>query len=164
METSTNVISIVSYLRAKSSSSASDDHAPPRTATVAPHRFRRTRTAPSTKLAHEDDIIERATMGDLDAAAELRARYIRGMRRAARDILVDEREARRAADSALEEACSGWPPERGRVDRWLLRLARRAAVARRKTLWGLGDSHEPERRPRRLSQQRLVTSRHESSN
>jgi hypothetical protein len=104
---------------------------------------------------HDDDIIERATMGDIDAAAELRSRYIRGMRRAARAILVDEREAARAADSALEDACSGWPPERGRVDRWMLRLARRAAVARRKTLWGLGDSHEPQRRR---------TSRHESSN
>jgi hypothetical protein len=36
-----------------------------------------------------------------------------------------------------------------------LRLARRAAVARRKSLWGLGEPHEPQRRR---------TSRHESSN
>ena len=103
-------------------------------------------------------------MGDLDAAAELRNRHIGRMRHAARVILCDEREAARAADTALEEACEGWPPERGRVDRWLLRLVRRAAVARRKTLWGLGDSHEPQRSPRRLSQQRLRASRHESSN
>jgi hypothetical protein len=148
-----NVISIAPYLRAKSSSSPSEDH-PWRQPASTARPPRRTRKASSTPDVHDDDIAERATMGDLDAAAELRARYIGRMRRAARVIVVDEREAARAADSALEEACSGWPPERGRVDRWLLRLARQAAVARRKTLWGLGDSHEPEHRRK---------SRHESS-
>jgi hypothetical protein len=147
-----NVISIASYLRSKSSLSTSSERASPQPTTAVPRSPRRARAA-STQEVHDDDIVERATMGDLDAAAELRSRYIGGMRRAARVILADEREAARAADNALEEALSGWPPERGRVDRWLLRLARRAAVARRKTLWGLGDSHEPERRR---------TSRHES--
>jgi hypothetical protein len=151
-----NVLSIASYLRSKSSPSMSDGHASrqPAVAAPAPRRPRRPR-AESMQDVHEDDLVERATMGDLDAAAELRARYIGAMRRAARVILVDEREAARAADGALEEALSGWPPERGRVDRWLLRLARRAAVARRKSLWGLGEPHEPQRRR---------TSRHESSN
>lgn len=167
METSIhNVISIASYLRAKSSSSTSGDAASPRPrpTTTAPRHPRRTRAASSTADVHDDEIVERVTMGDLDAAAELRARYVGRMRRAAGVILCDEREAARAADAALEEACDGWPPERGRVDRWLLRLARLAAVARRKTLWGLGDSHEPQRGPRRPPQARLHTSRHESSN
>jgi len=144
-----NVISIASYLRSISEpvapTSDASASASGRTASPPNRRARRTRTTSSIEDAHDDDIVERMIMGDIDAAAQLRARYIRPMRRAARAILCDEREAARAADAALEEACDGWPPERGRVDRWLLRLARRAAVARRKTLWGLGEAHEPRR-------------------
>jgi hypothetical protein len=134
-----NVISIAPYLRAKSSSPPSHDDAPPAATAYRPRR--RTRVASTAKDVHDDEIVERVTLGDVDAAAELRARYVGPMRRAARAILCDEREAARAADTAIEEACDGWPPQRGRVDRWLLRLARRAAFARRRTLWGLGDSH-----------------------
>jgi hypothetical protein len=166
METSNqHVVSIASYRRTKSPSATSDDPTSPRPrpTAAATRRPRSTRATSSTASVKDDGIVERVILGDLEAAAELRARYIGQMRRAAGAILCDEREAARAADTALEEACEGWPPERGRVDRWLLHLARRAAVARRKTLWGLGDAQEPRRRLRRPSKARLNTSRHESS-
>jgi hypothetical protein len=136
-----NVISIAPYLRAKSASPMDGEQTRPCSTTTAARPARRSRTSSNVASIHDDDIVERVTMGDVDAARELRARYIGPMRRAARVILRDAHEAARIADAALEEACDGWPPERGRVDRWLLRLARRAAVARRKTLWGVDNSH-----------------------
>jgi hypothetical protein len=79
----------------------------------------------------------RVATGDIEAAAELREIHARRMARVARTILGDGIEARLAVDVALEEACNGWPPARGRVARWLSCLARRAARARQRELFGV---------------------------
>ena len=123
-------------------------------------RSRRTRTS-SLDDVHDNEIIERIALGDIDAAEALRGRYLGRLRRAAAPILGDEGEVARVVESALEEACSGWPPERGQVNRWLTRLVRRAAVARKRALWGVDSSRVPANK--RLRYQHLNKSRQQSS-
>jgi hypothetical protein len=82
----------------------------------------------------EESLVERLALGDLDAAVEIKERYEHDLRRTARVILEDEREVRCVVDAALDEACSGWPPQRGRVERWLRALVRRIAHDRRRVL------------------------------
>jgi hypothetical protein len=145
-----NVLFLASYIRSRSPSalSVSPETAVPAQPTLRkPCRSRLPRKS-SLAIAPDDELVERLALGDLEAAGVLRTRYAGRMRRAATSILGDEREAARAVEVALEEACSGWPPERGQVDRWLLRLVRRAAVARRRALWGLDSSDAPVSRRR----------------
>jgi hypothetical protein len=156
----TNVVSLDSF-RSKSPSEAPSASSeipvsgrPKPTATLRSRRSSRS----SLDDVHDDEIVERLALGDLDAAAALRVRYIGRLRRAATPILGDEAEVARVVEAALEEACSGWPPERGQVGRWLTRLVRRAAVARKRALWGLDSSHVP--KSRRLRYQHLDKSRH----
>lgn len=142
-----NVISLAAYVHSKSSTSASPTSSETATTVSTPparttrHRSRR---APSSlDDVHDDDIVERVALGDLEAAEALRARYAGRLRRTAAPILGDEGEVARVVESVLEEACSGWPPERGQVDRWLTRLVRRASVARKRALWGVDTSRVP---------------------
>jgi hypothetical protein len=155
-----NVIVLASYVSSKSASEGAspspETSVPARAKPKGPRRARRSPT--SLDDVHDDEIVERLALGDLDAAAALRVRYIGRLRRTATPILGDEGEVARVVESALEEACSGWPPERGQVDRWLTRLVRRAAVARKRALWGLDSSHVPE--SRRLRYQHLNKPRH----
>ncbi len=97
----------------------------------------------------DDEIVERVALGDVEAAEVLRERYSGQLCRAATLILGDEREVARVVEAALEEACCGWPPERGHVGRWLVRLVRRAAVSRKRMLWGLDGSQSQAARRRR---------------
>jgi hypothetical protein len=78
-------------------------------------------------------------MGDIAAAEKLRNRYAGALRSMAERMLGDEGEAARVVESAFEEACTGWPPERGQVQVWLKRLVRRRAWARRRLLLGFGE-------------------------
>jgi hypothetical protein len=154
-----NVISIASFLSRSASPSASAATETSVSAQPTPKTPRRSRRKSTSSLddVHDDEIVERLALGDIGAAEALRARYIGRLRRTASPILGDEGEVARVVEAALEEACSGWPPERGQVDRWLTRLVRRAAVARKRALWGLDSSNVPE--SRRLRYQHLRKSR-----
>jgi DNA-directed RNA polymerase specialized sigma24 family protein len=134
-----NVVYLASYIRLRqmdgaspSSSAVRSEHAERESST--PRRGRRTRFV--QEEASDDDLVEQIALGDLDAAARLRARHSDRLRRAATAILKEEDEAARVVEHALEEACSGWPPERGEVGPWLLKLVRRGALARRRVLHG----------------------------
>jgi hypothetical protein len=158
-----NVVFLASYVRSKSPAeaapAASETPVSAQPKQTAPRRSRRS-SASSMEDVHDDEIVERVALGDLEAAAALRLRYIGRLRRAATPILGDEGEVARVVESVL--ACSGWPPQRGELDRWLMRLVRRAAVARKRALWGLDSSHVPEsrrRRDKRLGNSRLRNSR-----
>ncbi len=153
-----NVVSIAQYRPSTPAASASGETslaARPRPS--ASRRSRRSSPTSSLEDVHDDEIVERLALGDLEAAEALRARYLRQLRRTATAILGDEREVARVVETALEEACSGWPPERGQVGRWLTRLARRAAVARKRALSGLDSSQAPDNR--RLRPPHVRTSR-----
>jgi hypothetical protein len=140
-----NVISFAAYVRSTSSTPASPASSETAVSTPpVPAGRRRSRRAPSSlDDVHDDEIVERVALGDIEAAEALRARYIGRLRRTAAPILGDEGEVVRVVESVLEEACSGWPPERGQVDRWLTRLVRRASVARKRALWGVDTSRVP---------------------
>jgi hypothetical protein len=104
---------------------------------VTPRLTKRVRQEPpAERRRSEDDLVERVALGDVDAAAELRSRYADRLAVTALAILGDEAEADRAVEAALEDACLGWPPERGQVERWLTRLVRRRARDRMRALWG----------------------------
>ncbi len=125
-----NVVSIAQYRPSTYAASASRETTiSARPKASASHRSRRSSTS-SLEDVHDDEIVERLALGDLEAAETLRARYIRQLRHTAATILGDEREVARVVETALEEACSGWPPERGEVGRWLTRLARRGGGGR----------------------------------
>jgi DNA-directed RNA polymerase specialized sigma24 family protein len=94
----------------------------------------RTRRCPPEATVPADALVERIVLGDGVALDELKTRYRRPLLVLAEDILDDENEAERLVDCVFEEACLGWPPERGRVRAWLLRLVRRAAYRRRRAL------------------------------
>ena len=153
-----NVVSISAFNSATYSASASLET--PVSAQPKPTVSRRSRRSAASSLenVHDDEIVERLALGDLEAAEALRTRYLGRLRRTATAILGDEGEVARVVEAALEDACSGWPPERGQVDRWLTRLVRRAAVARKRALWGLDSSRVP--CSRRLRYQHLSKSSH----
>jgi DNA-directed RNA polymerase specialized sigma24 family protein len=85
----------------------------------------------------DDILVERIAAGDLVAASQLKARHGKRLHAIAIEILGDETEAQRVVDATFEEACAGWPPERGHVKRWLTRLVRREARAWREVLSGI---------------------------
>lgn len=85
----------------------------------------------------DDVLVERIAAGDLQAALQLKARHGKRLYALAIEILGDETEAERVVEATLEEACAGWPPERGQVKRWLTRLVRREARAWRNVLSGI---------------------------
>jgi hypothetical protein len=93
---------------------------------------RRSDTAAAAR--HDDDLVDRVVLGDIQAAARLRDRYGDALWGAVDAILHDAHEADLVVEAVLEEACRGWPPRRGIVKRWLTRLARRAARARQRAL------------------------------
>jgi Sigma-70 region 2 len=97
---------------------------------------RRRRDDADTDHGDPDDLIQRAVLGDIDAAAELTARYGARLRALALTLIGDEREAKHLVECAFEEAFRGWPPERGRLDLWFARLVHRE-VRRRKRSLGL---------------------------
>ena len=92
---------------------------------------RRRRVESDTEESDPDDLIQRAVLGDLDAAAALTAQYGKRLRALARTLIADEREAKYIVEAAFEEAFRGWPPERGRLHLWLARLVRREARRRK---------------------------------
>ena len=93
-----------------------------------------TRRRPPQQMTAADTLVERIVLGDGVALEELKTRYRRPLLGLALDIVDDESEAERLVDRVFEEACVGWPPERGRVRDWLRRLVRRAAYQRRRAL------------------------------
>jgi hypothetical protein len=101
----------------------------------APRRVVRRR--PPRERICSDTLAERMTMGDGVAADALKDRYGMRLHRAAKAILGDPVEVADVVALVFEEASVGWPPERGEVERWLLRLVRRAARARRRALEGI---------------------------
>lgn len=78
----------------------------------------------------EDNLVSRIALGDIEAASELKARYLGRLVAIAIAITGDAIEAEGVVDAMLEEACNEWPPERGQVERWLTRLVRRHARRR----------------------------------
>jgi hypothetical protein len=115
----------------------------PRATLVAQHPWLAQRARPVRRPrpvpVESDTLFERMTMGDGVAMEELRERFGDSMEKAAMAILFDREEAERIVALVFEDASAGWPPERGHVERWLLRLVRRAARARRSALEGHGD-------------------------
>jgi hypothetical protein len=87
----------------------------------------------------DDDLATRVAHGDIDAATELATRHAKHLREVALRIVDDDVEADAIVEAALEDAFRGWPPERGQVRRWLTRLVRRRALARKRALSGLGS-------------------------
>src|ERR1700751_5911647 len=100
-----NVISFAAYVRSTSSTPVSPASSETAVSTPpAPAGRRRSRRAPSSlDDVHDDDIVERVALGDVEAAEALRARYIGRLRRTAAPILGDEGEVVRVVESVLEE-------------------------------------------------------------
>jgi DNA-directed RNA polymerase specialized sigma24 family protein len=74
-----------------------------------------------------DDLAERMVLGDGVALDALKRRFFGQLFSIARDLIDDEGEAADLVDLVFEDASREWPPERGHVRAWLLRLMRRAA-------------------------------------
>jgi hypothetical protein len=85
-----------------------------------------------------DRLAERMVLGDGVALDALKRRFSGQLIAVAREILDDEEEAAGLVDRVFEDASGEWPPERGLVRSWLLRLVRRAA-RRHLVLRGLGE-------------------------
>jgi hypothetical protein len=110
-------------------------HAPHISSTPSPHVGRV--EVPAVRRHSAGTLLDRIMTGDIDAAEELRSRYFARLFELARVITNDDDEGERVVEAALEAACNDWPPPRGDVERWLKRLVRRHARARRQAFWGL---------------------------
>jgi len=91
------------------------------------------RTQPTRRPAAAcdvDDLAERMVLGDGVALDALKRRFSRQLIGIVRDILGSRAAAIALVDDVFEDASREWPPERGRVRGWLLRLVRRAARRR----------------------------------
>jgi DNA-directed RNA polymerase specialized sigma24 family protein len=87
------------------------------------------RTHPTRRRAarNVDEMAERMVLGDGVALDALKRRFSGTLFSIARDLIDDETEAAELVDLVFEDASRAWPPERGHVRAWLLRLVRRAA-------------------------------------
>jgi hypothetical protein len=94
------------------------------------------RETPSIANPIDDDLMTKIALGDIEAAETFKVRHQDGLVDIALGILDDEIEAERIAEAAIEDACRGWPPQRGQVAKWLRSLTRRRARARRRELLG----------------------------
>ncbi len=98
----------------------------------APSIRRPVRDESPSRSGSDDVLADRVAEGDIDAAETLRARHERHMMDVAVSLVNDEIDAAQIVEAAFEDAFRGWPPERGLVKRWLVRLVRRRARAYRR--------------------------------
>jgi hypothetical protein len=124
-----NTISNVTYVQFRNARISAPARISPPVCTPRPST--RTRSAVCPAPLDTDALVQRMVLGDGGASDELMTRYGKRLRAIAMDVLGDEEESERTVYRVFEEACFGWPPERGQVERWLTRLVRRAARARR---------------------------------
>ena len=136
--TRNNVVHLASYIRLRAAAASRTSLEPAENPASQVPEEARAFGARGRRRAEssDDDLAQRLVFGDVEAAESLRDRYFGRLVAVAQAVLGDETEAEIIADAALEEACRGWPPERGQVSRWLVRLARRAAIKRRRALTG----------------------------